>query len=197
MKITAAALLGIIVSLAANDASAQYPIHQNPIHRNYPLVITKPPIQIVKTNYVYGARNHLDTLADQLQTQAKAITWDMYQNYQGNHDFNATYGEMYELFESANHLHQLIHDASYFSRHHDVDHIAKDLHQMDQLFHHIEDNIAHWTPTRIAHHHGQVHSNLHRKIEAMEDTLHHLMEDYGVRSNIGAPPVPGFAPPRP
>lgn len=102
------------------------------------------------------------------------------------------------MLQDAKHIHDLVHAHAY-RRFHDVDHIAADLHEIDSLFHHIEDDIVGWQPSFVSYHHRRVHGDLFTRIEQMEETLHHLMEDYGVTSNInaGAPPAPaaGIAPP--
>lgn len=43
----------------------------------------------------FGARSHLDELADTLQLQANDIAWEMYRRYQHNPGFQETYAEMH------------------------------------------------------------------------------------------------------
>jgi len=217
MKTSIAAVLGLVASLAVTDVSlaqcrsrsvyyppvVYHPIDHHPIvhHR----VTHRPVVRVVERvttpSTTFGSRAHLDNYADLLQKQANSVAWDMYRNYQGNPGFEETYKEVYELLDATKHVHALIHDATYVHGVHDVDHIAQDLHQMDQLFHHIEDDIANWVPTHASYHFARAHGDLHSRVEAMEETLHHLMEDYGVNSNLGDPPPPGpttlLAPPRP
>ena len=196
MKTTATALLGLVASLTATNAT----VAQCRIRPAYP-VYQQTYVQRVPHTSTFGSRRHLDRLADQLRKQANDITWEMYRSYQHNPEFVETYNEMYKLLGDAQHIHDLIHDAAYRHGHHDVDHIADDLHEFDALFHHIEDDIEHWAPTYNSRHFVHAHGNLHSKMEHMEETLHHLMDDYGVRSNVTTqtpPPAPttALAPPR-
>ncbi len=185
MKITFTTMLAVAISLVTIDSAfAQNRFEVRRVTTSFPTV------------YTYGARNHLDELAITLQRQANDITWDMYRNYQGNFEFTETYTEMYELLQSAKHLHDVIHNTPRHLCRNDNSHIVSDLHEMDALFHHIEDDIVNWVPTRHPHHYFHAHGNLQSRIEEMEETLHHLMEDYGIQSNISnPPPVSGATPP--
>lgn len=142
--------------------------------------------------YTFGARRHLDTLADRLRREANTICWEMYDNYQHEREFRATYREMYTVLEDSIHIHDLAHDAAHRGTDNE-DHIAEDLHEMDRLFHRIEDDIEHWSCGNRYHRHDLSH-----KMERFETTLHDLMEDYGVRSKRPAPKPPGpTTPPKP
>lgn len=140
----------------------------------------------------FGDRHHVDTLADRMQREANSICWEMYNNYRHERGFRETYREMYTILEDAIHIHDLAHDDAH--RHgNNEDHIAEDLHDIDRLFHHVEDDIRHWTSRNRYHSH-----DLTYRMERLESTLHHLMDDYGVRSKRpaprpngpGSPPVP-------
>ncbi|MCA8997020.1 MAG: hypothetical protein KDA80_08540 [Planctomycetaceae bacterium] len=189
MKTVMMALCGLATTLCfANVSDAQVRF----IRSGGPRVITINPNG-------FGGRHHLDDLAYEMKLQANDVAWEMYRRYQHNPGFSATYAEMHELLRDANHIHDLVH-ASAHHHFHDVDHIAADLHEIDQLFHHIEDDIVGWRPSFHSHHHHAAHGDLFTKMERLEDTLHHLMEDYGVHSRITettAPPAPttGIAPP--
>ena len=145
----------------------------------------------------FGGRSHLDALSADLKYRANAICWEMYRNYRTNPGFQITYSEAYEMLQQTKHIYMLVWENEYHLRSRgQEDHIAADLAQIDALFHHIEDDIATWRPDYFHPHHG---GNLHRLVEEMEQTLHHLMEDYGVTSQIpvgGEPPLPdGFGNP--
>jgi hypothetical protein len=155
-------------------------------------------------------------LAFELQEQSVAILWEMYDNYPHNPEFRETYSEMYKLMLDARHIHDLVHDGYHRSRHTD-DHIASDLHEIDALFHHIEEDIVGWVPAiryRSRHygHHNHGHFNdiygsavhgpqfndqLQVKMARFEATLHHLMADYGVTSELPASDDPAPLPPNP
>ena len=83
--------------------------------------------------YSFGARRHLDTLADRLRREANTICWEMYDNYQHAHEYHVTYREMYTVLEDSIHIHDLAHDAAHRGTDNE-DHIAEDLHEMDRLF---------------------------------------------------------------
>jgi hypothetical protein len=84
---------------------------------------------------------------------------------------------MYELREAALRVSELVRGSYHRSRHNEDD-IERALYRMDRIFHHIEDDIARWRPnSRDAYRGG----DLHAKMEVCEDTLHDLMEDYGIK----------------
>ena len=143
-----------------------------------------------RSQYEFGARRHMDTLADRLQREANAVCWEMYYNYQHEPDYRTTYREMYKVLQDTIHIHDLAHDDAHRGTGNE-DHIAEDLHDIDKLFHHVEDDIRLWSSRNRYHHHDLGH-----KMERLETTLHHLMKDYGVRSNRPAPKPPG-SPPNP
>jgi len=146
-----------------------------------------------RARYMFGARRHLDTLADRLRREANTVCWEMYYNYQREPGYRTTYREMYKILEDSIHIHNLAHDDVHHYTHHGTDnedHIAEDLHDIDQLFHHVEDDIRYWSSRNRYHRH-----DLAYKMERLEITLHHLMEDYGVRSKRPAPKPPGGPPP--
>jgi hypothetical protein len=161
----------------------------------------------------FAARRHMDVLADRMWKDANQVCWEMYRHYGHNRGFRETYREMYRAMKDAQHIHDLVHDGAHRGRH-DVDHIASDLHEIDRLFHHIEGDIRGWSSSYRGHYghgayghavHGQNFADeLTRKMRYFEQTLHHLMADYGVKSQLveqepGSAPPPaanGGAPPR-
>jgi hypothetical protein len=142
--------------------------------------------------FIFGARTHTGALAIQLKEHANAMCLEAYSNYRHNRAFKAIYADMYEILTEAKHLIHLTNN-----RHkdiHDKDHIASDLYEIDQLFHRVENGVKGWTSNR------RYHNNLPARMESVEDTIHHLMEDYGVKSKIGIGngnvpvPIPGNQP---
>lgn len=191
-----AAMIAATIAIQADVADAQY-AREHYSRRHSPTV------------YAFGARSHLDELAVQLKNQANDVCWEMYRHYQHNHDFRETYREMYQVLQDAKHIHDLAHEDAHHNwggQGHE-DHIARDLHDMDRLFHHIEDDVEHWDAGRGGYdpyHHrdhyfrGHYGGDLHAKLHRFETTLHHLMRDYGVRSRVGEyrpAPGPPSAPP--
>ncbi|MGZ0165229.1 MAG: hypothetical protein ACKVII_15000 [Planctomycetales bacterium] len=138
-----------------------------------------------RTHYTFGARRHVDTLADRLRWEANAICWEMHDDYQHEREFRETYREMYTLLQDAIHIHDLAHDDAHRGTDNE-EHIAEDLHHMDKLFHHVEEDIEHWSSRNRYHSH-----DLAYRMERFEITLHHLMNDYGVRSKLPAPKPSG------
>ena len=177
------------------------------------MVVSICPTAKAQTQYQsnrtsFAARRHMDVLADRLWKDANTVCWEMYRHYGHNRGYRETYREMYRVIKDAQHIHDLVHEGAHQGRH-DVDHIASDLHEIDKLFHHIEGDIRGWSSSYRGHssHYGHaVHGHqygdeLTRKMRYFEQTLHHLMADYGVKSQLveqepnSAPPPPaGLAP---
>lgn len=132
--------------------------------------------------FVFGARTHTGALAIQLREQANSMCLEAYHNYRNNPAFTEIYRDMYKILTDAEHIIDLTND--YHQDHHDVDHIASDLYEIDQLFHKVESGVKYWRAN------NPYHAHLPEKMEAVEDTIHHLMEDYGVKSKIGNGNVP-------
>jgi hypothetical protein len=120
---------------------------------------------------------------------ANHITFDMWYNYQHNPYFNEIYAKCY----SFRNLSYLIHDME-----HTGDHVEMTaaINEMDALFHSLEHDIALWRRT----HRLQIgQGDIHYKMELLEDMMHHLLHDAGVRSQFlidsgAAVPVPGVVP---
>ena len=162
--------------------------------------LTAPELQAAPRSF--AARRHLDVLADRLFKDANEVCWEMYRHYDHNRGFRDTYREMYRVLKDAEHIHDLVHEAAHNGRH-DEDHIASDLHEIDKLFHHIEDDIRNWSSSDRGHRdfghdvHGSEYGHgLTRKMRFVEQTLHHLMSDYGVKTKL-APPAREATPPAP
>lgn len=137
----------------------------------------------------FGGFSHVDDLAAQLERDATNLCWELHYNYQHNPGYRETYRETYELMQTAKFIHGLEHSRN-------RDRVKKEVAELDTLFHHIHRDVANWT----AHHHRQVgRGGLTQKLEQLEQTLHHLMDDVGVRSTYqdgnGSGPGNSPAPP--
>lgn len=135
----------------------------------------------------YGGFSHVDELCVRLESLANSFCLEIYYNYSRNPGFDDTYREAYEILEIAKYIHEEEH-------HGHRDEIAKELGGLDSLFHHVEDDVAHWHANRGHHHH---HGHLSKKdqlVEEMESVIHHLMNDVGVKSRNAPVPVRGGAP---
>lgn len=177
------ALAGATLLGTAGDAQAQCARV-----RIYPrITVTRPSYEFarpVTTPQVvtYGGFSHIDDLAIQMEQLAREILWEMHFNYTHNPDFEITYSEAYGILQQAKYIHDSEHRG-------DRAEIARVVGELDRLFHHVEDDIRTWRPS---HRHFIGHSDLFGKMAAMEDTLHHLMEDVGLEASTTDPPLPRF-----
>jgi hypothetical protein len=161
--------------------------------------------------FSFGGRSHIETLANALWHNVNAVCWDAYSKYRHEPNWDATYQEMRQMLDAAGHIRELVHEQQYHHAHHEEDHIAKDLHDLDRLFHHLEDDVRHWSVHYGGHtaHSGHYqrpardpyrnHGSLRSRKARLEATLHHLMEDYGVQSQFtdeNSQGVPIAPPPR-
>lgn len=142
------------------------------------------------TVYRFGGFSHIDDLAQDLEADANRLCLELYYNYQHNPGFRETYREAYEILTTARYIHGLEHAGNRQK----LTQVAAEL---DALFHHVEDDVVHWT----GHQHRYVApGGLRHKLANLGGTLHHLLEDMGVRSqfpaapSLGAPQV-GFGQP--
>jgi hypothetical protein len=207
MRLTAMTMT-LAAALLATDARAQVRFQGG---------FNPPPPGTVRTTvvpgrvvYRFGAKQHMDDLAVTLTRQLKAVCLEMHRDYQGNPGYRETYAEAYEAWQLSEHIHELVHDRYHTTRH-DDDHLARDLNELDALFHHVEDDVAHWHRTHghshTVHGHGRTYgrsTDLHVLMAQAEQTLHHAMDDYGSRSKYRTytdntvPPAPvGVNPPSP
>lgn len=136
----------------------------------------------------FGGFSHVDDLALRLETLANELCLDLFYNYQHNFEFRETYAEAYQVLEVA----RYIHDAEHLQ---DRDAIRSRLGGLDDLFHHIQDDVRGWS----RHHHRQIGTlGIVSKMDLMESTLHHLMHDVGVEltpaAGEQAPPPADAAP---
>lgn len=168
---------------AADTAVAQH--HGTRVYRR---VVRVQPSSVLSRRVVsqpvvtYGGFSHIDDLAVEMEQLARAILWEMHFNYSRNPGYNATYSEAYTMLRQA----KAIHRAEHHGNRAEITRIAG---SMDELFHHIEDDIASWRPS---HRHVVGHGSLFDKMESMEQTLHHLMQDVGLAAGTTDPPPPGL-----
>lgn len=126
----------------------------------------------------FGGFTQYSDLSGRLETLVNEILLDMHHNYSHNPGFTETYREGYELLGVAKFIHAAEHN-------NDREAMRSKLLGTDRLFHHIQDDVRGWT--RI--HHRQIGTlGLISKIEIVESTLHHLMNDVGVSESGQAPP---------
>ena len=134
----------------------------------------------------FGSFSHVDDLAVRLEYLSNALCLDLHYNYSHNHGFAETYAEAYSILEAARFIHALEHN------HQDRAAIQARLGGLDALFHHVQDDVRGWS--RI--HRRQIGDlGIITKLDLMEGTLHHLMNDVGVRTSAfdEAAPLPATA----
>jgi hypothetical protein len=129
--------------------------------------------------------SHVDDVSWQVRRRANAICWEIYRYQRHRHDFKSVYREAYEMLKTAEYVHDLIHNHGRRSR------VRAEVQVLDQLFHHIEGDLALWANSDRQFH-VSFHSpengvrTLQKMMERLENTLHHLMQDIGINRS-GAP----------
>ncbi|HIK91171.1 MAG TPA: hypothetical protein EYG03_04155 [Planctomycetes bacterium] len=132
----------------------------------------------------FGSFSHVEDLASRLEELTNEFCLVLHYNYSHNHGFRETYAEGYQLMLVA----KFIHDAEHAN---DRDAIRSKLNGMDELFHHVQDDVRGWS----RHHRRQIGQlGILSKMDMIESTLHHLMNDVGVHATGGeqAPPPGGL-----
>lgn len=136
------------------------------------------------TRITYGGFSHVDDIAATLEAQANDLCLELHYNYQHNPGFRKTYREAYEILTTAKYIHGLDHSGN-------RDKVRQSVNELDGLIHHVQSDVAGWT----GHHHRPVgHGGLAAKLEDVQETLHHLMDDVGIRPTVSghsrqAPPA--------
>lgn len=146
------------------------------------IVTGRPVIRTQPTAVAFGTFSHVDDLAQRLELLANELCLDMHYNYSHNPGFQETYGEAYQVLQVSQFIHAAEHQ-------HDRAAIQGRLGGLDRLFHHVEDDVRGWS----RHQHKQVGQlGILSKMELIESTLHHLMNDVGVRPTAvgGVEPAP-------
>lgn len=134
----------------------------------------------------FGGFAYVEDLGGRLETMANEFCLDLYYNYSQNPGFDETYREAYQLLDVARFIHAAEHQ-------NDRQAVSAKLSGVDQLFHHVQDDVRGWT----RHHHRQIGQlGILSKMDMLESTIHHLMNDAGVHhADAGeqAPPPQGAA----
>lgn len=183
----------VLHSGSHSGLSYQIPAFQSYIGRYYVdngveyYVPTAPPnshVHVVAKPAVveFGGFARYQDLSGRLETLANELLVDLHYNYQHNAGFSETYREAYQLLEVAKFIHAADHNR-------DGEAMREKLAAMDPLFHHIQNDVKGWS--RV--HRKQVGTlGVATKMEMIEATLHHLMNDIGV-SETAASPSPSSA----
>ena len=130
-----------------------------------------------RRTYEFGKRVHTRALADELYQQANTICWEMYQYYQRSPGYQATYGDMYGIQQASSRINRLVRD-NYQGSGRDDDRLVRELYTIDEIFHRLEGRVDNWQADRRDADRG---GQLRGRLKICTETLHHLMEDYGVK----------------
>lgn len=131
----------------------------------------------------FGSFSHVDDLASRLEELSNEFCLDLHYNYSHNPGFRETYAEGYQVFEVAKYIHDAEHQ-------HDRQAIREKLNGLDSLFHHVQDDVRGWS----RNHQRQIgHLGIISKMDMIETTLRHLMNDVGVAAapTLNTAPAPG------
>ena len=134
-------------------------------------VAERPPEPIRPSAVEFGGFSHVDDLASRLETMANDLCLDLHYNYRHNPGFDETYGEAYQIMEAAQYAHGKEHNG-------DRQALARAITQMDPLFHHVEEDVTGWSRD----HHRQIGQlGIIDKMQQMENLIHHLLYDAGIK----------------
>ncbi len=128
------------------------------------------------TQIPFGGFSRVDDLASRLEALSNDFCLDLHYNYAHNPSFRGTYDEAYQVLEVAKYIHAAEHQNGRLA-------IQEKLKGFDQLVHHIQGEIQSWS-----RHHNRRFGQLGilSKSDLIGSTLHHLMNDVGVKTT----PVP-------
>lgn len=163
-----------VVYPATTYPRAVHPSTSYPRTVEVPLVST--PHVVARPVSQWSSFSHVDDLAMQLERQANTMCLEMHHNYQQNPGFNETYSEAYEILNTAKEIHAMEHTGN-------RDRMREAAARIDELFHHVQDDVRHWQRYGRRYF-GQ--GGLRARMDDVEDTLHHLMQDMGVGSQYGS-----------
>jgi len=134
----------------------------------------------------FGGRSQTAKLAEDLVLQANFICVQMNKHYQGNRDYRNTYREMYGVLDDAKQIRDLIKVSSQRGPQRGEDKIEVALHHMDRQFHQIDAELRRWRPENVERNTRGPKQDIQLAglLDDFEDTLHGMMDDYGVRSRL-------------
>jgi hypothetical protein len=131
----------------------------------------------------FGGYAHVDDLAGRLERLANDLCLDLHYNYRHNRGFARTYREAYQILTTAQYIHHKEHRG-------DRAEVARRVDELDGLFHHVQSDIQGWSRRNVR---AIGRSGVRVKLNEIEATLHHLMNDVGVRGDHDGP-LPAPAP---
>jgi hypothetical protein len=134
--------------------------------------VAAKPVQIE-----FGGYAHVDDLAGRFERLMNQLCLDLHYNYRHNPGFPETYRAAYHVLDTAKYIHDKEHQG-------DREEVARRLDEVDGLFHQVQDEVRRWSRQQYRQI-GQ--AGVQTKLDSVEATLHHLMNDVGVSGAHGAP----------
>ncbi|VAX39147.1 hypothetical protein MNBD_PLANCTO02-639 [hydrothermal vent metagenome] len=122
----------------------------------------------------FGGFTQTEDLSGRLLSALKNLRLDLHRNYSENHGFKKIYDETAHVLESA----KYIHDADHQKDRHAI---QGKLTQLDKQFHHIQNELRDWKQGRRQEDVGRF--GLLSKMDQIQVTIHHLMNDSGVKQS--------------
>jgi|GEM_PF-1510064 len=184
-------ITGLLATGGADSAFAQYGpgySQYGPGYSQYgpryapPSHPPQAPVQ-----YRFGARSHSEQLAADLVAQANDICVLMHNSFQRNPGFRETYREMYDVLQDAQNIRAAVREGVHRNPRRKDDRIASALHHMDEHYHYTERNIRGWR-SGSGYHGSNDSAVLRQMLDNFEDTMHHMMEDYGEKTRLNPEP---------
>ncbi|MCA9269163.1 MAG: hypothetical protein KDA41_11865 [Planctomycetales bacterium] len=116
---------------------------------------------------------HLDGLAVSMQSQARDLYNEFGLHFRHAAHFDHLRSDAANLYYLARHVHEVAHAGGA------THHLEADLAQLDSVFHHLEDLVAHIEDDAHfggGHIHGSTY-HVQLKLRQMETTIHHMQSD--------------------
>ena len=170
---------------------------------------------LISTSIVTDAQaadlEHIDRLAYSIKRQTALVCRELNLGFRRAPQYRHLYKDAYKMYQLADHMHEIAHHSN------NLGHLRADASELDALLHHIQelidasvvDSFGRRARTSVGVHHG-FHSGgsiglsgyhtrrLKSLVDALEDSVHHLIEDLGVNNGqANRSPVPPPAPPVP
>lgn len=134
-------------------------------------VAMNPATPIQPAPIEFGGFSHVDDLSGRLESLSNEFCLDLHYNCQRNPGIAETYREAYQILQAAKSAHANEHQGDQAA-------LARTLADLDPLFHHVEEDVTGWS----RYHHSQIGNlGIIDKMNQMEDLIHHLLHDVGIR----------------
>ena len=131
----------------------------------------------------FGGYAHIDDLSGRLEKLANELCLDLHYNYPHNPVFAEVYRDAYRVYDTAKYIHHKEHQS-------DREELRRRLDEVDSDFHRVQAEVRGWSRRHVRQI-GQ--GGAQTKLQLVESSLHHLMNDVGIKgsshqSGLEAPP---------